>query len=61
MEQMKIQQSLFLNFRIVKMQRNSQMGRNYTPWKYKAGQAFGWFSMFQLMYMIIILLIIPLT
>ena len=23
---------------------NSQMGRNYTPWKYKAGQAFGWFS-----------------
>ena len=22
---------------------NSQMGRNYTPWKYKAGQAFGWF------------------
>jgi hypothetical protein len=20
------------------------MGRNYTPWKYKAGQAFGWFS-----------------
>ena len=23
---------------------NSQMGRNYTPWKYKAGQAFGWFG-----------------
>ena len=23
---------------------NSQMGRNYTPWQYKAGQAFGWFS-----------------
>ncbi len=22
---------------------NSQMGRNYTPWKYKAGEAFGWF------------------
>lgn len=23
---------------------NSQMSRNYTPWRYKAGQAFGWFS-----------------
>jgi hypothetical protein len=23
---------------------NSQMGRNYTPWKYKKGQAFGWFG-----------------
>ena len=23
---------------------NSQMGRNYTPWMYKAGQAFGWFG-----------------
>ncbi|MEM7367415.1 MAG: RagB/SusD family nutrient uptake outer membrane protein [Bacteroidota bacterium] len=23
---------------------NSQMGRNYTPWKYKAAQHFGWFS-----------------
>ena len=23
---------------------NSQMGRNYTPWQYKAGQAFGWFG-----------------
>ena len=23
---------------------NSQMGRNYTPWKYKTGQAFGWFG-----------------
>ena len=23
---------------------NSQMARNYTPWRYKAGQAFGWFS-----------------
>ena len=22
---------------------NSQMGRNYTPWRYKSGQAFGWF------------------
>jgi len=22
---------------------NSQMGRNYTPWKYKVGQHFGWF------------------
>lgn len=23
---------------------NSQMGRNYSPWQYKAGAAFGWFS-----------------
>lgn len=23
---------------------NSQMGRNFTPWKYKAAQHFGWFS-----------------
>lgn len=23
---------------------NSQMGRNYTPWKYKLAQHFGWFS-----------------
>lgn len=23
---------------------NSQMGRNYTPWRYKSGQAFGWFG-----------------
>jgi hypothetical protein len=23
---------------------NSQMGRNYTPWRYKLGQAFGWFA-----------------
>ena len=22
---------------------NSQMGRNFTPWKYKAGMHFGWF------------------
>ena len=23
---------------------NSQMARNYTPWRYKSGQAFGWFG-----------------
>ena len=23
---------------------NSQMGRNYTPWRYKLGQAFGWMA-----------------
>ena len=36
-------ESIF-EYQLSEIASNSQLGRNYTPWKYKTGMHFGWFS-----------------